>query len=320
MIDVADLSVSIRKDKAVIPLLKNVSFRLGPGETLGIIGESGSGKSLVTYALLGLLNHTAGLEGSIAVCGCRNLLKAGRKEIRQLRRQKIGYVPQNPQGSLTPTRKIKAQMQEVIAVKTGLRGKEAANYAAELLVKVGFSEPGRILRMFPHQLSGGMCQRIAVAMAIAGRPEVVLADEPTSSLDLLSKTEIMTLLGKAQKEYNFAMVLVTHDLGIALTYCNTLAVLYSGRLVEMGDTGELCFYPRHPYSKSLFGCFFNETQERQSALFHGEPPVFNDRAPGCRYFACCRERTTACEVQEPVLVRIGTGQVACRLYDGGENR
>ncbi|MDD4237263.1 MAG: ABC transporter ATP-binding protein [Desulfotomaculaceae bacterium] len=320
MIEVKNLSVSIHKNKAVIPLLKDVSFSLGPGKTLGIIGESGSGKSLVTYALLGLLNRTADLAGNIAVCGCSNLLKAGRQEIRQLRRHKIGYVPQNPQGSLTPSRKIGAQLQEVIAVKTGLRANSVANYAAELLVKVGFSEPGQILRNFPHQLSGGMCQRVAVAMAIAGGPEIILADEPTSSLDLVSKNEIMTLLGKAQEECNFAMILVTHDLGLALQYCHTLAVFYSGRLVELGDTGEVCFHPRHPYTKNLFGCFFHEMKGREDTVFQVDPPVLYERLPGCRYFACCHESIPACELKEPAPTRLGSGQVACWLYDRGESQ
>lgn len=320
MIEITDLSVSIHKNKAVFPLLKDVSFSLEAGDTLGIIGESGSGKSLVIYALLGLLNHTASLAGNIEVCGCRNLLMAGRQKMQQLRRHKIGYVPQNPQGSLTPSRKIGAQLQEVIAVKTGLRRKGAANYAAELLFKVGFSEPGQILRMFPHQLSGGMCQRVAVAMAIAGGPDIILADEPTSSLDLVSKNEIMTLLRKAQNEYNFAMVLVTHDLGIASQYCHTLAVFYSGRLVELGDSGEVCLYPRHPYTKNLFGCFFHEMKGRENTIFHAEPPVIYDRLPGCRYFPCCHERIPACEIKEPLPNQIGSGQVACWLYDRSENQ
>lgn len=318
MIEVTDLCVGIRKNKSVIPLLKDVSFNLEPGATLGIIGESGSGKSLVTYALLGLLKHTASLEGNIIVCGSGNTLEAGRQEIRRLRRQKIGYVPQNPQGALTPSLTIGAQLKEVIAVKTGLRRKKAMDYAGELLVKVGFNEPGQILRMFPHQLSGGMCQRVAVAMAVAGGPEVILADEPTSSLDLSSKIEIMTLLRQAQEEYNFAMILVTHDLGLALKYCNTLAVFYSGRLVEAGVAREVCFSPRHPYTKDLFGCFFHEMKGQDSSVLKNEPPVLNDRLPGCRYLACCHESIPACEIKEPAATRIGSGQIACWLYGGGE--
>lgn len=320
VIEVRDLCVSIRKNKAVIPLLKNVSFSLGPGETLGIIGESGSGKSLITYALLGLLNHTAILGGSIALCGCRNLLKARQKDIRELRRHKIGYVPQNPQGALTPNLKIGAQMREVIAVKTRLRGKDAASYAVRLLAGVGFDEPDRVLRMYPHQLSGGMCQRVAIAMAIAGGPEILLADEPTSSLDLLSKIEIMTLLKKAREDYNFAMILVTHDLELALKYCNKLAVLYSGRLVEMGDTGEVSRCPRHPYSKDLLGCFFHETNRHERVVLKDEPGVFCDRLPGCRYLACCRESISPCGIEEPPLTSMGNVQVACWLYTGGDRK
>lgn len=318
MIEVTDLCVNIRKNKKALPLLKDVSFSLGQGETLGIIGESGSGKSLVTYALLGLLNGTATLAGNVAVCGCRDLLKAGRQQIMQLRRQNIGYVPQNPQGALTPSLTIGAQLNEVIAVKTGLRRKNAANYAAQLLVKVGFSKPGQILRSYPHQLSGGMCQRVAVAMAIAGRPEIILADEPTSSLDMVSKTEIMTLLRQVQTEDRFAMILVTHDLSLALKYCNILAIFYSGRLVEMGPAREVCLHPRHPYAKDLFGCFFNEMQ-LESTAFIKDPPVLSEPLPGCRYLSCCRESTTACGIKEPVLTRMGSGQVACWLYGGGEN-
>jgi oligopeptide/dipeptide ABC transporter ATP-binding protein len=128
----------------------------------------------------------------------------------------------------------------------------------------------------------------------------------------------MTLLGKVQEEYNFALVLVTHDLDLALKYCDTLAVFYSGRLVEMGEAGEICFSPRHPYSRNLFGCFFSEVMGRESTVFDAEPPVLYDRLPGCRYIACCHEKIAVCELKEPAFTRIGSGQVACWLYGGGE--
>ncbi|MGI6492155.1 MAG: ABC transporter ATP-binding protein [Pelotomaculum sp.] len=318
MIEVTGLNLLLKKDRVLLPLLKNINFHLAAGRTLGIIGESGSGKTLIAYALLGLLNRTDGLTGSIELFGTGNILAGNRREVLQTRRQKIGYVPQDPQGSLTPTQRIGAQLREVVEVKTGLSRQRAALQAAELLTRVGFREPQQIMSKYPHQLSGGMCQRVAVAMAIAGAPELIVADEPTSNLDMLSKKEIMALLQQAQTELACTMVIVTHDLEPALQYCDTLAVFYSGQLVEMGAVREGSFNPRHPYTKDLLSCFFHELAGNPLRFVPADPPPLYERLKGCRYAHCCSECRPRCREEEPPTRRFLDGLVLCWLNGGGE--
>ena len=220
---------------------------------------------MITSAILGMLNHLEGLEGSVEVSG-RNILKASPQELRSLRRDLIGYIPQNPRESLTPTLKVGSQLVEVIAAKTGRNGRECRPVAGELLQSLGFSAPEKILQMYPHQLSGGMCQRVAIAMAVVSRPALVVADEPTSSLDLLIKHEIMKVIRSIQAKQGFALILVTHDLDLAFSSSDQIAVVYGGRLVEM-ERRRSMLRPGHPYTRDLVRCFTRSGAENCGSYY-----------------------------------------------------
>ncbi|HHU86020.1 MAG: ABC transporter ATP-binding protein [Pelotomaculaceae bacterium] len=314
MTKVEGLSISIKKKNRTYSLVRDVCFKIEQGQILGIVGESGSGKSLITSAILGMLNHLEGLEGSVEVSG-RNILKASPQELRSLRRDLIGYIPQNPRESLTPTLKVGSQLVEVIAAKTGRNGRECRPVAGELLQSLGFSAPEKILQMYPHQLSGGMCQRVAIAMAVVSRPALVVADEPTSSLDLLIKHEIMKVIRSIQAKQGFALILVTHDLDLAFSSSDQIAVVYGGRLVEMGTAEELMLRPGHPYTRDLVRCFTRSGAENCGSYYiPGEPLSIYTRFTGCRYFNRCRLRLEICETKEPACVRLDNGRVACWLF------
>jgi oligopeptide/dipeptide ABC transporter ATP-binding protein len=321
MIKVEGLCLSVNKKKSTFRLVRDVNYSLEQGETLAIVGESGSGKSLITYALLGMLNHLEGLEGTVEAFGQKNILKASSKEIRRLRRNKIGYIPQNPRESLTPTLRIGSQLAEVVAAKTGKSRRSCRLISRNLLQPLGFSEPEKVLQMYPHQLSGGMCQRVAVAMAIASSPAAVVADEPTSSLDLLTKYEIIKVIKSAQEEQRFTLVLVTHDLDLAFKYCNKIAVVYGGRLFEMGTANELYVRPRHPYTRGLVRCFTGAGMANSGLHYiPGEPVSIYTQFTGCRYFNRCQMRLEICEVKEPPCVRTDGRRVACWLYGRDEGK
>ncbi|HPZ42967.1 MAG TPA: ABC transporter ATP-binding protein [Bacillota bacterium] len=314
MTKVDGLSISIKNKKGTWSLVRDVSFSLERGRTLAIVGESGSGKSLITSAILGMLNHLEGLEGSVEVCG-RDVLKASSRELRTLRRNLIGYIPQNPRESLTPTLKVGSQLVEVIAAKTDRKGRECRLVAESLLSSLGFSGPERILSMYPHQLSGGMCQRVAIAMAVVSRPALVVADEPTSSLDPLTKHKIMEVIKGIQAEQGFGLILVTHDLDLAFSSSDQVAVVYGGRLVETGAAEELLLRPGHPYTSDLVRCFTRSGAEKGGSYYiPGEPLSIYTSFPGCRYFNRCRQRLEICETKEPACVRRDRGRVACWLY------
>jgi oligopeptide/dipeptide ABC transporter ATP-binding protein len=314
MTKVDGLNISIKNKNGTYSLVRDVSFNLEQGRTLAIVGESGSGKSLITSAILGMLNHLEGLEGSVEVCG-RNVLRASPRELRSLRRDLIGYIPQNPRESLTPTLKVGSQLVEVIAAKTGRKGRECLPAAESLLSSLGFSGPERILSMYPHQLSGGMCQRVAIAMAVVSRPALVVADEPTSSLDPLIKHEIMKVIKSIQAEQGFALILVTHDLALAFSCSDQIAVVYGGRLVETGTAEELLLRPGHPYTRDLVRCFTRSGAENCGSYYiPGEPVSIYTRFPGCRYFNRCRLRLEISETKEPACVCRDNGRVACWLY------
>jgi oligopeptide/dipeptide ABC transporter ATP-binding protein len=319
MIKVEGLTISIKKKAQTYALLRDVNFSLEQGQTLSLVGESGSGKSLITYAVLGMLNHLEGLEGVVGLPGQKNVLRLSSKELRRFRREQIGYIPQNPRECLTPTLKVGSQLTEVIAVKTDRSVRAGRLIARDLLQSLGFPDPEKVLKMYPHQLSGGMCQRVAIAMAVVSRPALVVADEPTSSLDLLIKQEIIKVIKSVQTEQGFALILVTHDLDLAFNCSNKIAVVYGGRLVETGTAHNLSNKPRHPYTRSLVRCSSRTGADKSIHYIPGEPVSIYTRFKGCRYFNRCLSRLEICETREPAWVNLGDGQVACWHYGRDES-
>ncbi|HEX5529741.1 MAG TPA: ABC transporter ATP-binding protein, partial [Methylomirabilota bacterium] len=252
VIDVRDLRTHLVTRWGTVKAVDGVSFAVAEGETLGLVGESGSGKSMTCLSLLRLVPRPAAriLGGQVWLDG-EDLLAKSEAEMRKIRGRRIAMILQDPMSSLNPVFSIGMQMREAIGLYHGLRGRGLAARAAELLAAVRIPSPAERLRAFPHQLSGGMRQRVVGAMAIAAPPRLLIADEPTTSLDLTIQAQYLGLLEELQERHRLALVFVTHNLGIVARICDRVAVMYAGRIVEMGPVRRLFTRPAHPYSRAL---------------------------------------------------------------------
>lgn len=231
--------------------LRGVDFQIHPGETVGLIGESGSGKSLTAFAMMRLLPPSAQiLQGNIFFQG-EDLFSLSDKSMRKIRGKEIGLIFQDPSLALNPTKKLGKQLTEGMQLHLRLTGKQAWQQGIEWLRKVGLSEPELRMNQYPHEISGGMKQRVAIAMNLACHPSLVIADEPTSALDVTIQAQILELLKTLQKEYNTALLLITHDLGVAAQCCDRLLVMHAGQIVESGTTAQILHAPTHPYTQAL---------------------------------------------------------------------
>ncbi|WP_025273522.1 ABC transporter ATP-binding protein [Haloglycomyces albus] len=249
LLDVSSLGVSFGNTTAV----DGVSFSVDPGQVVGLVGESGCGKSVTSLAIMGLLpSKGVNLEGSIEFDG-RNLLELSPKQLRRLRGTELAMVFQDPLSSLNPVLTIGHQITEMLSRHRKMKGKEAKNYATELLDRVGIPEPRRRLSEYPHQLSGGMRQRVLIAIAVACAPKFLIADEPTTALDVTIQAQILELLKELVDEEGTAMLMITHDMGVVAGVCDDVNVLYSGRVVESAPASQLFAAPTHPYTSGLLG-------------------------------------------------------------------
>jgi len=317
---VRDLSVRFPTDHGVVHAVSGVSYHVGPGETLGIAGESGSGKSVSTLAVLGLLpEHVRNTIGGQVFFGERNLLQLGERELRALRGAKISMIFQNPLTSLNPVQKIGTQIVEGILCHTRrpsrAQREAAADHALELLQRVGVSAPAERMTQYPHELSGGMRQRVMIAMAIANDPEILIADEPTTALDVTIQAQIMRLLREIQQRSGLGIILITHDIRVLAQNADRLVIMYAGRVVESGTVTEVLENPKHPYTLGLLRSASGVVQEagRHSSgrgrltPIPGVPPDATKLPAGCSFAPRCpitngRER---CVVERPELVEIG---------------
>lgn len=248
------------------PVLKGVSLSVRPGETMGLVGESGSGKTQTAFSVLGVLPVEATIpQGSIKLDG-RELIGLSERQLRSLRGKDIAYVPQEPMSNLDPSFTIGSQMIESIRAASSLSRSEAKQQALELLQHVGITDPARTMRSYPHQISGGMAQRVLIATAVASRPRVLIADEPTTALDVTIQAEILDLLRDLQKEMGMAILLVTHNFGVVADLCDRMAVMQNGVVVESGDVVEVFRNPQHPYTRKLLASILDETTVREDHI------------------------------------------------------
>jgi ABC-type dipeptide/oligopeptide/nickel transport system ATPase component len=247
LLSVKDLHLSFKESFA----LRGVDFQVYPGETVGLIGESGSGKSLTAFATMRLLPPSAQIQkGNIFFQG-KDLFSLSNKEMRKIRGKEIGLIFQDPSLALNPTKKLGKQLTEGMKLHLGLTGNQAWQHGIDWLRKVGLSEPRLRMDQYPHEISGGMKQRVAIAMTLACHPALVIADEPTSALDVTIQAQILELLKELQREYPTALLLITHDLGVAAQCCDRLLVMYAGQIVESGTTSQILEAPTHPYTQGL---------------------------------------------------------------------
>ncbi len=316
VIDVRELRTHIVTRWGTIKAVDAVSFALAEGETLGLVGESGSGKSMTCLSIVRLVPRPAAriVGGEVRLDG-EDLLAKSDAEMQQIRGRKVAMILQDPMSSLNPVFSVGMQMREPLAIYHGLRGSAGTARAAELLAAVRIPSPAARLRAFPHQLSGGMRQRVVGAMAIAGPPRLLIADEPTTSLDLTIQAQYLGLLKELQQRHRFAMIFVTHNLGIVARMCDRVAVMYAGRIVEMGPVRRIFTAPAHPYTRALLDSIprFGARRERLTAIA-GQPPDLATLGPGCAFAPRCPSAIERC-AQAPGETEIASGHTTrCWLH------
>ncbi|VEH77114.1 peptide ABC transporter ATP-binding protein [Bacillus licheniformis] len=284
LLEVSDLSISFQKKKSETPIVQGVSFDLHPGEIMGVVGESGCGKSVTSLALMGL-NANTRTTGRIKFQN-KDLLMQSEKEWRQMRGNDIAMVFQEPMTSLNPLFTIGDQLTEALSSHTNIHKKEARRKAVQMLDTVGLPRTDQLMKQYPHELSGGMRQRVMIAMALICEPKLLIADEPTTALDVTIQAQILSLLKKMNAEFNTAILLITHDLGVVHNTCERVMIMYAGRIVEEGGVTAVFDSPKHPYTKGLFASIpaFTGKSERLSSI-EGQVPK-----PGSIKKAVCLRR------------------------------
>jgi peptide/nickel transport system ATP-binding protein len=306
-IAVDDLTVRFVRRDGTAAAVNGVSFALAPGEVLTILGESGSGKSVTLKALMGLLPDYARVEGRIRVAG-RDLLGMKPAELAKLRGGTVSMVFQEPITALDPVYTIGQQIAETIVQHEGLARGAAMRRALELLERVKIPSAARRLKNYPHELSGGMRQRAMIALALACKPAVLLADEPTTALDVTVQIQILLLLRALQQELGMAVLFVTHDVGVAAEISDRVAVMYAGRLVETGTVREVLRARRHPYTRGLLSSTVQGGMRgRDLDMIPGNPPSLAELPPGCAFAPRCREAIESCHRAAPPMVQINPG-------------
>ena len=294
VLSVEDLTVRFRRAGSDVAAVNGCSFSLARGETLTVLGESGSGKSVTLKAMMGLLPDYASLSGAIRLNG-QDMLAIPEAARAKLRGRSISMIFQEPMAALDPVYTIGEQISETIIQHEGLTRRDAARRALELMEQVKIPSPERRLKNFPHEMSGGMRQRAMIALALACKPDVLLADEPTTALDVTVQIQILLLLRQLQRELGMAIVFVTHDVGAAAEIADRIAVMYAGRFVETGTTRDIMRNPKHPYTRGLMSSTVHGGMRgRMLETIPGTPPNLASLPPGCAFAQRCREATDAC--------------------------
>ena len=304
VLEVEELQVDIALRRSTVHAVDGVSFSIGPGETVGLVGESGCGKTTIGLALMQLLPVGGSIVGGAIRLEGRDVAALPEDEVRKLRGDRIGIVFQDPLTSLNPTMTIGAQVAEPLVIHRGASMRVARGRAAELLELVGLPSPTKQLDRFPHQLSGGMRQRVSLATALACEPALLVADEPTTALDVTTQDQILELLARLRAEIGMAVLLITHDLGVVAGQADRVLVMYAGKLVEAGTTNRIFYETRHRYTEALLRSIPRMTTSRQEALYSipGQPPDLSRPPRGCRFAARCAYATEECLAEVPPLV------------------
>ena len=316
LLEVRNLRTYFSSERGEIRSVDDVSFSVSAGETLGIVGESGCGKSVTSLSIMRLIPTPPGryAGGEILFEG-RDILSLDKDEMRRLRGNRVSMIYQEPMTSLNPVYTVGDQIAETIELHQKLPRTAAFAKAVEMLALVNIPEPQRRANEFPHQLSGGMRQRVMIAMALACNPKLLIADEPTTALDVTIQAQILDLLRKLREELGMAIVLITHDLGVVAEMCDRVVVMYSGKIVETADVVTLFDNPVHPYTEGLLASIprIEEDVEELFAI-EGSVPSPLDRPPGCAFAGRCRYVFDRCRVEEPPLIDVSGGrQAACFL-------
>jgi peptide/nickel transport system ATP-binding protein len=316
LLEVRDLRVHFPTDDGLVKAVDGVSFTVAPGETLGVVGESGSGKSVSFLTVLGLISSkAANISGEVIFQG-QDLLKLPSDEMRSVRGAKISMIFQDPMTSLHPYYKVGAQISEAIRAHEKISKKEAHGQSVEMLRRVGISRPDERAKQYPHEFSGGMRQRAMIAMALSLNPDLLIADEPTTALDVTVQAQILELIDRLKSEFNAAVVMITHDLGVVAEHCDHIQVMYAGKIVESGVRRDVYYGAHHPYTWGLLRSIARMDQPRSERLVPivGLPPSLINVPPGCAFHPRCPHAFDRCRVDVPELIPAdGHHASACHL-------
>jgi oligopeptide/dipeptide ABC transporter ATP-binding protein len=308
LLEIRDLHTEFRTGAGIVRAVDGVSYTVDPGETVAVVGESGSGKSVTAMSVLRLIPNPPGqITGGEVWFDGRDLLKLSEEEMRQVRGGEIGMIFQEPMTSLNPVLSIERQITETLEVHRGTSPEAAHDRALELLRLVGISDPERRLRQYPHQLSGGMRQRVMIAIALACEPKLIIADEPTTALDVTIQAQILELMQSLTKRLGVALIIITHNLGVVARYARRVNVMYAGRIVESGRAGALYHNPHHPYTIALLRSVPRLDRPRQAKLdpIEGSPPDLTRLDSGCSFRPRCRFAVPRCAEAPPPLISAG---------------
>ena len=321
LLEVRDLHTEFATGAGVVPAVDGISYTVERGETVAIVGESGSGKTAGALSILRLIPDPPGriIKGEILFDG-RDLLKLSDEAIRRVRGADIGMIFQEPMTSLNPVLTIGRQITETIEQHRGADRAAAQKRAVELLAMVGIADPARRLKQYPHQLSGGMRQRIMIAIALACDPKLIIADEPTTALDVTIQAQILELMKELTRRLHVALIIITHNLGVVARYANRVNVMYAGRIVESGPAADIYHDPRHPYTMALLRSVPRLDRPRQARLdpVEGQPPDLTRLDAGCSFRPRCRFAVEACAAVRPPLQGAGAGPHFAACLRSGE--
>ena len=318
LLSINNLSVSFQTDRGIVQAVDQVSFDVDAGETLAIVGESGSGKSVTALSILQLLGDAGTISDGQIVFEGQNLLDLPEKDIRNIRGDRIAMIFQEPMSSLNPVLTIGKQVAEPIWLHRKKTWNEALDQAEELIKKVSIPDARQRLDAYPHQFSGGMRQRVMIAMALACEPKLIIADEPTTALDVTVQAQILSLLKNLTTELNSALILITHDLGVVARYADRVAVMYGGRIVESATAAELYKHPKHPYTEGLMASIPTLDGEPGSRLqtIEGQPPDLLHMPAGCAFHPRCPYAAEICKQTKPPLKEVEANHFrACVGYE-----
>ena len=319
ILEVNDLHTSFFTDAGEVKAVNGISFNLEPGKTLGIVGESGSGKSVTAYSVMQILAETGRITGGEVKYLGEDITKWNNKQMQKFRGEKCSIIFQDPMTSLNPVFTVGSQLIEAILLHTDKNKKQAWDRAVEMLTLVGVNEPESRMKQYPHEFSGGMRQRVMIAIAMTLNPDLLIADEPTTALDVTVQADILDMMKEIQKEHPMSIILITHDLGIVANFATDIIVMYAGKIVERGTAEDIFYHPTHPYTKALLRAVPRLDMEGEKLeTIEGAPPNMVNPPKGCPFAQRCKERMDICETAFPEESKLSEcHEVCCWLQKEG---
>jgi peptide/nickel transport system ATP-binding protein len=317
LLEIRNLKIEFPTRKGILTAVDGISLHIDPGEVLGVVGESGAGKSLTGMSIIGLLEPPGRIAAGEIYLEGRRIDSLPYEQMRKIRGKEIGAIFQDPLTSLNPLFRIGDQLEETIGTHLGLTGSEARARALDLLKEVGIPSAGERINHYPHQFSGGMRQRVVIALALCASPRLIVADEPTTALDVSIQAQIIELLKRLCRNHGTAVMLITHDMGVISETANRVAVMYAGRIAEVGSVDDVVLRPHHPYTCGLMGSIpaVGSNVDKLTQI-EGAMPRLTEIPPGCSFNPRCPQVFERCLVERPDLILVGKSHVACWLFGG----